>query len=506
MTGFVIKLAFIGLAALVLLGGCTRKKSQLVWDKNISIIGSQSSPRATDLNGDGVLDIVIGAGKNEFQHSEEGILALDGKTGEVLWKQEAPDQVYGTPTLYDITGDGVKDVFIGGRTPHLKALNGKNGAVIWQYQYQFENDPVLRYARFNFYNIALVPDQNHDGLPELLTTNGGNAKAAPESQSDRFPGVLMLLDAKTGQVLAADTMPDGKESYMSPLCFVQPGNEEVHLLFGTGGETISGHLYLAKLSDLREKNLGKAKVIATEKGHGFIAPPVLADISGDGYLDVVAISHGSTIFAISGKDLHPLWQRNIPDTESSNSLAVGYFTDDEIPDFFTFVSKGAWPANTGTRQILLDGKDGHIAYQNAIGCSGFSSPVVYDLNGDGRDEVIISINEYDCSRNITDQSSFPIENKLLAIEFRNQKVNVIDQNKGFKNIFSTPWIGDLDGDGYLDIVHCQYYSHSDLLSFLGMRVKRIDTPVKVTKAPVWGAYMGSKGDGLFPVAHSSTEQ
>jgi outer membrane protein assembly factor BamB len=486
---------------LFFLGNCTRKKNAaLVWDKNLYTIGSQSSPRAADLNGDGVLDIVMGAGKNEFQHSDQGIIALDGKTGEVLWQQEANDQVYGAATFGDITGDGVPDIFIGGRSPNLKALDGKTGAVLWEYKYRFENDPVLKYARFNFYNVMLIPDQNNDGLPDLLTINGGNASAEPDSEVDRFPAVMMVMDAKTGQVLAADTMPDGRESYMSPVCFAQPGTEEYTIIFGTGGETISGNLYLTSLSDLMARKLSRAKVIASEKGHGFIAPPAIADISQDGQYDIVAISHGSTVFAIDGRSLKCIWQQTIPGTESSNSFAVGYFTDDEVPDFFTFVSKGVWPENTGTQQILLDGRNGNVVYQNSLGCSGFSSPVVYDLNGDGRDEVIISINEYDCTRDIIDRSSFEIENKLLAIDFKKQSVNVIDQTKGFKNIFSTPWIGDLDGDGYLDIVHCQYYNHSDLLSFLGMRVKRIDTPVRMKQPPAWGAYMGSRGDGVFAMA------
>src|SRR5690349_15764084 len=140
-----IKLSFIGLGISLLLVTCTRKKSQLVWDKNLFVIGSQSSPRTADLNGDGILDIVMGAGKNEYQHSGQGIIALNGKTGELLWQQEAPDQVSGSATFYDISGDGVKDVFIGGRSPHLKALDGKTGKVLWAYRYQFENDSILKY-------------------------------------------------------------------------------------------------------------------------------------------------------------------------------------------------------------------------------------------------------------------------------------------------------------------------------------------------------------------------
>jgi hypothetical protein len=483
-----------------------KKQSVLVWNKNLPVIGSQSSPRTADLNKDGILDIVIGAGKNEFQQSDMGILAFDGRSGEVLWKQKSVDQVYGSATFCDINEDGVKDIFIGGRSPQFKALDGKTGAVLWDYNYQrYKNDPIMQYARYNFNNNVLVPDQNNDGVADLLTINGGNALAQPNTTKDRYPAVLMLLDSKTGNVIAADTMPDGKESYITPLCFSQPSSKEVFILFGTGGETIDGNLYLSTVSQLVSKKLPAAKVIASEKGHGFIAPATLADITEDGYLDIIAISHGSKAIAIDGKYIHVLWTRSFAGTECSNSLAAGYFNADNIPDFFTFVSKGQWPNSTGSIQIMLNGKDGSVEYLDSIGCTGFSSPVVYDLDNDGRDEAIINVNDFDCSLGYASRSPSVMENRLLAIDFTEKSVQTLDQAKGFKNIFSTPWMGDLDNDGYLDIVYCQYYHHSDLLSFLGMTIKRIDTPVKIKKAVVWGSYLGSNADGIFKGKHSATQ-
>lgn len=496
--GYLLRYLILSVVLFLLLAGCQRrKKSELLWDKNFPRIGSQSSPRATDLNADGVQDIVIGAGQNEFQHSDQGVLALDGKTGEVLWQAEAGDQVYGSATFYDVTGDQVDDIFIGGRSPNFRALDGKTGKVLWSYTYQYENHPVLQHARFNFNNSVLVPDQNGDGFRDLLTVNGGNSKADPYTEVNRFPAVLLLFDSKTGNIIAADTMPDGRESYMSPVCFLQPGAEDHTIVFGTGGETLPGNLYQVSLSDLTKGNISSATILASEQGHGFIAPPTIADITDDRFYDVVAISHGSTIFAINGKSKNVIWKQNIPGTESSNSLAAGYFTEDDVPDFFTFVSKGEWPNSTGSLQILLDGSNGKIAFIDSIGCTGFSSPVVYDLNYDGRDEAIISVNEYDCTAGFTGNSPRDMENKLLAIDFRRNKIQTIDQQKGFKNIFSTPYIGDLDDDGYLDIVHGQYFHHSDLLNFLGMRLKRIATPVRMRKDVLWGSYMGSGGDGIF---------
>jgi len=479
-----------------------KTKTQVIWVKNLPVIGSLSSPRTSDLNNDGILDIVMGAGKNEYQKSDMGIVAFDGKSGNLLWKQESIDQVFGSATFCDVTGDKIKDVFIGGRSPQMKGIDGKSGALLWDYKHErYDSDPILQHARFNFNNSILVPDQNNDGLQDLLTINGGNPAAAPYSEKDRVPGVLMLFNTKTGDVIAADTMPDGKESYMTPVCFTQPASKEIFVLLGTGGETIDGKLYLTTLAEFRNKKMASAKILADEKGHGFIAPPTLADINKDGYIDIIAITHGSKALAIDGKDHHILWTRTFPGTECSNSFAPGYFTDDDVPDFFTFISKGAWPNSAGSVEVMLDGKTGGIAYMDSIGCTGFSSPVIYDLNGDGRDEAIISINNFDCALGYAAKSPQAMENKLVAIDFASKSVNTMDQAQGFKNIFSTPWIGDLDGDGYLDLIYCQYYHHSDLVAFLGMRIKRVDLPVKIKKQVLWGAYLGSGSDGIFEAGH-----
>ena len=86
----------------VLLASCSsgsKNKSEVIWSKNFPVIGSQSSPRTEDINKDGTLDIIMGAGKNEFQQSNMGILAFDGKTGNLIWNQSSSDQVFGSATF-----------------------------------------------------------------------------------------------------------------------------------------------------------------------------------------------------------------------------------------------------------------------------------------------------------------------------------------------------------------------------------------------------------------------
>lgn len=495
---------FLHFFFLTLLYSCTKKETVLLWDQSFFRLGSQSSPRAADLNGDGILDIVIGAGYGEIDSTDHGVLAVDGHTGKLLWEQSSSAMMSGSASFLDINQDGTEDVVIGGRNRNLMALDGKTGNVIWSYTYQFDQDSILRHAKFNFYNCTFIPDQNEDGLEDLLTVNGGNWDIAPDSAKGREPGVLMVIDSKTGNVLAADTMPDGQESYMSPIAFLQPKTGEYQVIVGSGGETFSGNLYRVSLTEFIQIGLQNAQVIAREVEHGFIAPPSIVDLNQDGWQDIVVISHASTISAISGKDDQILWQQSFEGMESSNSLAIGQFTDDKIPDVLAYVCTGVWPNYTGTYQMMLDGRDGTIRWKDSLGCGGLSSPVVYDLNRDGVDEAILSINAFDCSRGyipVLDTKPFVIENRLIAIDFAKQSTQIIDQTPDFKNVFSTPWIGDIDQDDYLDIVYPQYLNQDNILLFLGMRIKRISTHIPMRNNPIWGGYLGSKGDGIVPILH-----
>lgn len=492
------KLLFISMLVTTI-AGCKKKQSEMVWNESFFLIGSQSSPRAADLNGDGVLDIVMGAGRAETAATDEGVLAVDGLTGKLLWKQKAPAHVVGSASFQDINDDGIPDIFIGGRGSFLTALDGKTGEEIWKYQYKFENDSILQYARFNFYNSVWVPDQTGDGKLELLTVNGGNWNAAAGSRDGRKPGVLILFDSMTGDIIAADTMPDGQESYMSPLCFKDVNSQKWKIVFGTGGETIGGSLFICDLQDLLQRNLVASQKLASEEGHGFIAPPVITDLNQDGSLDIAAISHASTIFAIDGSNHHLLWQKSYPGRESSNSFAMGHFTQKDQLEILAVMDRGTWPLYSYAQQVILDGATGAEVYHDSLGCFVVSSPVVYDMDHDGFDEAILSINHYQCDTTFDEEYMDPpgISYQLAAMDFQSNKHQVIDQTKGFRNIFSSPWIGDLDNDGYLDIVYSSYQHPNDLRKFLGMSLKRISSPVKMDQPVKWGAYMGSDGSGIY---------
>ncbi len=472
--------------------GCKPELKLDNWIATLPGHGTNSSPRLADLTGDGVLDVVIGAGKNEWEPSDTAVLALDGVSGKLLWSVAAPNQVTGTATFLDVTKDGVPDVFIGGRSAFMVGINGQTGQLLWQYQLPKDTTAPMRFATHNFFNAQPVPDQSGDGIPDLLVANGGNPQSYPNTADGREPGVLIVMESTTGKVLTVAAVPDGKETYLSPLVHDFGKNGQLEVIFGTGGETIGGGLYRASFADLMKNDLSKAKPLNQTVGHGFIAPPALADVTQDGVPDIVANNQGGILMAFDGKTDSLLWQLRVDSTESSSSLAVGYFNDDDVPDFFGQYAVGVWPDNKGSRQVVVDGQNGQIIKEYRLGCTGFFSPVALDMDGDGLDEVLMSVNQYNCNGiHVVDCQHY-----LALFDFK-KGVRQFSEQKKVKNLSSTPWVGDMDGDGLLDVVYCVQANTAKIIEFYGMAMIRQEVRHKLNLKPHWGAYMGSLGDGVF---------
>lgn len=112
----------------------TRALAQGSWTRQFPGVGTFSSPRTVDLNGDGVADLVLGAGREEFKACDSAVIALDGSDGRMLWHLGAVDQIFGSPDFMDINGDNVADVFIPGRSTEFFAIDGKRGSIIWKFK------------------------------------------------------------------------------------------------------------------------------------------------------------------------------------------------------------------------------------------------------------------------------------------------------------------------------------------------------------------------------------
>ncbi len=466
------------------------------WTLHLPNVSTFSSPRPVDLNGDGVLDLVLGTGKAEFAPTDTGIIAVNGRDGSLLWWAPARDQMVGSAMFVPIDGDSVPDVVIGGRAGELQALSGKDGRLLWRYYAAAALDSLGDSTLLNFYSPQLIPDQNGDGHPELLVSQGGNATIA-WYDSLRPPGHLLLLDSQTGQPLARAMMPDGKETFLSPLCVDLRGDGEWTLLFGSGGELYGGHFYLAPLSALLAGDLSQATVLATGRKRGFIAPPVVVDLTGDGTLDVVVNAVDGRVLAFDGRDHACLWEVEVPGTMLYSSLAVGQFTEDLTPDLCTSFGVGIYPEIERAIQLMIDGRTGELHYRDTIGYLQIGSPLAVDMDGDGRDEALMSANWAIQGAANPYYSLYGVSTALMRIDFATGRAErLLGPFKGM-NPAATPWAGDLDGDQQLDVIYPFIFDTATYQLFSGMMLVRRELSVTIAQPPVWGSYMGTRFDGHY---------
>ena len=463
--------------------------SQPSWSVKFPGVGTFSSPRVTDLNGDGVRDVVLGAGREEFKSCDSAVIALDGVTGKMLWRVRAIDQVFGSPDFMDINGDKVMDVLIPGRSTELFAINGRTGKVLWKF-----NKKGGKQKWYNFYQPQFIKDLNGDGLKDILISNGGNVMAEPYDSTKRYAGYLAVLSARDGSVIAKALMPDNKETYMSVSALPFPDSSDYHIVFGTGGETIGGHLFVTTLSSVLKGDLSEAKMLDSSPRKGYIGPSVWADVTGDSFPDIVANAVEGKLVAFNGRTHERIWSIKIPNSEAYSSIAPGYFNGDDTPDFFVSYAIGEWPNLEWSKQVMVDGKSGSVAYMDSLGFYQTSTPVVIDIDGNGTDEALLSVNIH-----IYDEmNKRQLYNMIVSLDFNGGEVKEFTKPMKGSNISSTPWIGDLDGDQFLDIVYCHGTNTAKSYTFDGMQVNRVATGIPIKREILWGSYMGTKYDGVFP--------
>lgn len=461
------------------------------WSRIFYKIGTNSSPRAADLNQDGILDIVLGTGEEEFDTTDVVVLALDGSNGEILWTVGGPNQVVGSAVFKDISGDGAPDVFIGGRTAQFYAINGLTGEILWQYldpgyiSEDFPRDTTL----LNFFNPQFIPDQNQDGVEDILTAFGGyvNAQAG---DIERPAGMLMVLDATNGKVLRKSPVPDGKETYMSPVLY--DFGKGLTIIFGTGGEQIPGNLYALQLDDFMVSGMQKSIKIDSGVTKGFIAPPVITDLSGDGIGEIVISTMAGYMKSYRGEDFSPIWSKRIhPHGETQSMPAPLYFDADEVPDFFNSFNIGEWPKNDSVIHVILSGVDGHELFRDTLGTLQFSSAVLLDYNEDSYLDLVYPINIQ--MRNVL----FPVyKTQLMVYDGRTGSKSPVDSLYDGKVLGSTPLVTDLDSDGKVDLIYTYMTQFDELISYRDLVIKRIELDIKMTNNP-WGGYMGTDYTSIF---------
>lgn len=458
---------------------------ELIWESQIDSIPTLSSPRPIDLTGDGVLDIVIGGG-TDGEYSSAGVMAFNGASGALLWQSPSRNELFGSPIFQDISGDGIDDIFITGREAQFLALNGVNGNVIWDF-FPYGTNPSDS-GWYNFYNPQKINDVNGDSYPDFLVTNGGD-HTAPEWETNRPPGHVVVLSAIDGTILAEAVVPDSAETYCSPIICDLNNDGNQWVLFGTGGENLGGNFYACPLESILNNTMDDAIVLASDSLKGFIAPPSVVYNESENRFDIYILSYDGKLQKFSGSDFSEQWSFKYPNTESSAAPVIGNFTGGFAPDVFLTLFKGIAPSYSDFYQVMLDGADGSLKFIDSLGQINYSSGNAVDLNNDGRDEALASITYF--------QDGF-FQHRIESIDFETNSVSNLTPHNAGVNLGSSPLLTDLDDDGSMDFVFANRNDSLNPVAWNGITIRRINLQTSMPNAGIaWGSYLGSLFDGSY---------
>ncbi|MDF1539097.1 MAG: PQQ-binding-like beta-propeller repeat protein [Candidatus Thorarchaeota archaeon] len=279
-----------------------------------------SSPTVADVTGDGVPEVIVGA--------EDGTLyCLNGGTGAVLWAHDTGYSIDVAPAVGDVSGNGIPDVIVVNEAGDVHAFEGDTGDWLWGFS--MNTIPTAS---------PCISDLNGDLIPEIIVVN--------------TQGVVRSLHGNNGSLHWYIDTHNGISQSPALVDVDSDVNPDIILAFADGTlQAISGEYG----SDLWE----------FEAGGNLQASPTIADVSGDAALEILIGNSLGTLLAISLDGTNIEWSFDLPEGISS-SASVRDIDNDRSIDIIVGCDNGAVyrlsPSDAGQR----------IFWQGGYGASDFS--------------------------------------------------------------------------------------------------------------------------------------
>jgi len=339
---------------------------------------------AGDVDGDGVLDVALGATRFARPLAPPGyVLVLSGRDGSELLRLQGEDGADGFGDallgLPDVDGDGAPELIVGSPLADaggpdagsVQLISTRSGERLWTAVGERGGDG-LGIA------VAALGDIDGDGIPDLAAS-ALQPPAGPDR--DAGPGYIHALSGATGAllfVIRGDDQNQDLGRQLAPLGDLDgdglpdlaasaPGSQAILLLSGRDGSVLH-------------------RVTAPGAGFGDVLVP-LGDVDGDGLPDLAvgaaleSQTHalGGAVHLLSGADASTLLVVRGETVRSGLGRAVAGLPDldgDDVPDF-------AASAAITEPVRLYSGRDGRVLaevaaeegqYEFGAGLAGLQSP------------------------------------------------------------------------------------------------------------------------------------
>ena len=343
----------------------------------------QASPVLVDLNGDTVLDVVIGDQANKmvayngingvplwtfptgswidssaaicdmggvdstpdviFGGVDYKVYCVDGATGIEIWSSPAGAGFVSSPTLANIDGDFHPDVILGGADGVVYAFEGTAGGAIWTFP-----------TGLGIFASPASADLNHDLIDDIvIPSRDGNVYAIDGDLGTEiwhFPIGGWINSSPALTDITGDLTPDVIIGGMD-------GN--VYALNGIDGTTIWPAPFAT--------------------GSYIWTSPSLALLNGDSIPDIVIGADTSNVYAIDGATGAGIWTFPSMDRIWSSAAMVDVNSD--------FIADAIVGSDDGYLYVI-DGSTGTLIFNHLTGDWIDSSPAAADMDNDGDIEIV----------------------------------------------------------------------------------------------------------------------
>ncbi len=409
----------------------------------------QSEP-AGDLDGDGMDDVLVGFGSYNASMNLllDKVDAVSGGDGAVLWSRTHNENrwIYAI-RAGNLNGDGMDDVLLltssydsGADTyplDSISALNGVNGVVLWS-KTNIDEDQWDVWTEFDF---------NGDGIDDIMVCYSSYKSAIDADCIDK----IYILKGGDGSLLwqknpcnwvyaypAGDLNGDGAEDLLvyTQQNFTTYWTAEIFAVQGSNGGTLW------------------SKTASTEDNTWIYPAYPAGDLNDDGRDDVMmcherydpsTYDYTTTIYALHGKG-STIWS---DESTAPDSLMDVYPAGDLDGDGKDDVLLYPWKYNPSTNRWYVDivytrrGYDNHPLWTKTGTNMGFRS--AGDLNGGGADDLLFYEYIHDTS---TDTY---LSTDVSAVKGQDGSTLWTKTRSGGNYIDVLP-AGDLNGDGGEDVV------------------------------------------------------
>jgi hypothetical protein len=515
--------------AYVYLGGASGPAASPVWtaesDQDSAYFG-YAAATAGDVNGDGYSDVIVGALCYDNEQTDEGraYVYLGGASGPAaspVWTAESDqDSAYfgvRVATAGDVNGDGYSDVIVGaylydnGQPDEGQAFlyfggsSGPAASPVWT----AESDQA--YAYFG-YSVATAGDVNGDGYSDVIV-GAPDYDNGQENEGQAF----LYFGGASGP---AATPVWTAESDQANAWF----GSSVATAGDVNGDGYSDVIVGAYLYDNGQPNEGRAFVYLggttgpaaipvwraeSDQAYALFGVRVATagDVNGDGYSDVIVgaceYDNGETnegrayvyLGGPTGLAASPVWTAESNQADALFGWSVAG-AGDVNGDGYSDVIVGAreydnGETNEGRAYFYLGGPSGPAASPDwtaesdqADAWFGCWVAGAGDVNGDGYSDVIVGACYYD-NGEVNEGRAFAYTGGPLGLDESPDWTAESDQTgAGFG--FPVGGAGDVNGDGYSDVIVCaSYYDNGQADE--GRAYVYLGGPTGPGESPVWTA-------------------